>query len=80
MRRYEIFERDFGKDEFKEFVDFYGIYKWHAHCGAFEHCTETEIPNGIKLTVRIAASSSAHWTKVNKLTEMGFKKTEIIKA
>lgn len=79
MRRYELFEREFTESEFEEFVDYYGIYKWHAYCGAFEHAKETRTSNGITLTVRIPASNHTHSTKVRYLTEMGFQKIGLIK-
>ncbi len=79
MRRYELFERKFSKDEYRRFVDYYGIYKWHAYCGAFEHTEIVEIPDGINFVVRIPLSSSTHSTKVMKLTEMGFERIGLIK-
>ena len=78
MRRYELFEREFTKDEYEKFVDFYDIYKWRAYCGSFVNTEKTETSNRIKLTVRIPASNHTHFTKVRYLTEMGFQKIGLI--
>ena len=80
MKRYELYGRKFKNEkEFTDFADKYGIYKWHAYCGAFEHTEKVEMSEGINFVVRIPASNHTHWTKVQKLTEMGFEKIGLIK-
>lgn len=79
MRNYEVFEREFTtKDEYIEFVEDKGIYKWNAYCGAFNNTKYTEDSGVSKLTVRIP-HSNCHSHKVRYLTEMGFQKTGLIK-